>query len=113
MKLFWFATPLSVLFGYVAILEVRSDAKLVQKIRNLVPVILGLAIVAISCGAAKLFPDPSSSYSGLAHWIAFSSTLVGSSGALVSYSKRFSSVLMALAGLTLAFLWIFFGQPTY
>jgi len=40
MKLLWFAIPLSVLLGLVAVLELRSETKLVQKIRSLIPVIL-------------------------------------------------------------------------
>ena len=113
MKLLWFVIPLSITFVLAAILELRSDAKLALKIQNLIPAILGLTIVAVSGASGNLFTDPSSSYSGLAHWIAFSSAVVGSSGALIRYSRKSSSILIALGGLTLAFLWIFFGQPTY
>jgi hypothetical protein len=60
MKLLWFAIPLSVLLGLVAVLELRSETKLVQKIRSLIPVILALlsrsfVLVFRTCSLDGLF----------------------------------------------------------
>lgn len=88
----------------VGIVEVRSEMKLAEKMRTLVPVILALCILVVF-----LAPIPSSQV--LSRSMTVLSFIVGISGAVVRYSRKSSSILMAVTGLILALFWILFSQP--
>ena len=100
-----------VISGVVGIAELRSDIEFEKKVRNLIPVILALALVVIFFLLERVIDVTSPSMPWLARWMTALSAFVGLSGALIRYSRKSSSILMALAGLMLAFFWMFCSVP--
>lgn len=88
----------------VGIVEARSELKLAEKMRTFVPVILALCILVV-------FLAPIRSSHVLSRSMTLLSFIVGISGAVVRYSRKSSSILMAVAGFILALFWILFSQP--
>ena len=90
--------------------ELRASAKVSVKLVRLIPIAMGIAIVICSClpnapgRSGRMGPISSG-------WMAFASSVVASSGGLVPYARRRTATLVAVAGLVLTFLWIFFSEP--
>jgi hypothetical protein len=107
LPLFVTALILGVMPCIVGIVELRSNLKLIEKIRNLLPVVLALGILAVFLAPTRA--TPSSSHI-LVRCMTLLSIIVGGSGAFIGYSRKSSSILMAVAGLILALCWVL-SQP--
>jgi hypothetical protein len=96
----------------VGTIEFKSNLKLPRKVISLVPVILALAVLGVFIAPDdRLLSAIGSSSHEIAPLMVLLSGIIGSSGAVISYSRKSSSILMALTGLMLAFLWFFFNHP--
>jgi hypothetical protein len=96
----------------VGAVELRSGTKLPRKLINLFPVVLALVVLGVFIAPNdRLLEAIGSSSHRIAPFMVLLSGIIGSSGAVISYSRKSSSILMALTGLMLAFLWFFFNQP--
>jgi uncharacterized membrane protein len=97
--------------AFVGVTELRSNVSRADKTRNVVAVILALVLVTVFFLLERVI-DVTSPYT---RWLAYVMTglacIVGISGALLRYSRRANSILMALAGFMLAYYWAFFSLP--
>lgn len=94
-------------FLIAGLMELRSDRSLGQRFVKLVPVILGLAAFVLSFNPQGfLHVTPSSSVT-LSRVMTIVCAVIACSGAFMVYSRRTTSVLVALGGLVLAFGWMF------
>lgn len=94
-------------FLIAGLMEWRSDRSLAQRIGKVVPIILGLAAFVLFFNPQGfLHVTPSSSVT-LSRVMTMVCVLIACSGAFVVYSRRISSMLVALGGLVLAFGWMF------
>jgi hypothetical protein len=95
----------------VSIAEMRSGARFADKIRRLAPTTLAVTLAVLFL----LLGRGIDAFSVSTVWLAGSMTslavVVGLSGALIGYSRRSSSILMALAGFILAYYWAFLSLP--
>ena len=97
-------------FLIAGLMEMRSDRTFTQRLGKVIPVILGLGAFVLSLDPQVfLHVTPASSVT-LSRVMTLFSALIACSGAFVNYSRRASSVFMAIGGMLMAFLWIFFGQ---
>src|SRR5260370_5074951 len=87
-------------------LELRSNRSLAEKLFSLAPVALGILVFGLFWAPEFL---PHIAKFGI-RWLTFFSAAVASSGAVVPFSRRSSAVLVALGGLMLAFIGIFFPE---
>jgi hypothetical protein len=96
---------LLIAFLIAGVIELRSEKRLAEKILSLIPVLLGILVYG-------LFWAPEFS-PGLVvgNWLTLSAAAVASSGAIIPFSRRSSSVLVAVGGLELVFIGIFFAKP--
>lgn len=95
----------------VGVAELRSDARFADKVRHLIPVVLALGLVVIFLLLERVIDVTSPYMPWLARGMTLLAVIVGLSGALIRYSPRFNSILMALAGFMLAYYWAFFSLP--
>jgi hypothetical protein len=94
-------------FLIAGLMELRSDSSLAQRVGKLVPVILGLAAFVLSFNPQGfLHATPSSSVT-LSRVMTMVCAAIACSGAFMVYSRRISSIFIALGGLVLAFGWMF------
>lgn len=97
-------------FCFAAVTELRSDKKRGEKSLSLIPIVLGLVVYGFAWGPLRLFhvtlPSPLSG-----RVMALISAFIASSGAFISYSRRSSSILVALGGLEITFIYMFFNEP--
>ena len=96
-----------VIAGFVGCVELRSDLRFLEKLKNIVPVILTILLVIVYFSLDGVINTASSSMPWLAGVMTVVALLLTFSGALVTYSRKSSSILMASAGLILAFYWAF------
>lgn len=97
-------------FCFAAITELRSSESPWKKSLALAPIVFGLVVYGFAWGPFRLLHIPFASPVG-GRMMAMFSALVACSGAFVGYSRRRSSVLIALGGLELMFVYIFFNEP--
>ena len=96
----------------VGAIEFRSKLTSLHKLINLLPVILTLAVLGIFLVPDdRLLTPIGSSSQQITPLMVFLSGAIGGSGAVITYSRKSNSILMALTGLMLAFLWFFFNHP--
>ena len=101
----WFFPLLA--FCIAAIAELRSRAERFDKVRNLIPEVLGIAAFGLSIHPGRLLPlTPASSYI-LSHVMTLFSAVIACSGVFITYSRRSSAVWVALGGLVLTVVWMF------
>lgn len=93
-------------FCVAGIIELRSDKSLANKLCNLVPCVLGIGVFAMASGLAVFLH-----FGNNGRVMALVSTIIASSGAFMRYSDKRSRVLITLAGLELAILYMFFNEP--
>jgi hypothetical protein len=95
----------------VGVTELRSGARLVDRVRTLVPAILALALVVVFFLLERVIDVTSPYMPWLSRGMTSLAVVVGLSGALIRYSSKLNSILMALAGFMLACYWAFFSLP--
>lgn len=95
-----------VAFFVAGVLELRSNRSRKAKLCSLVPIILGIAAFGVSWAPEVI----ASSWTASGRAMAMVFAVIACSGAFINYSQRVSSVLIALGGLELAFVSIFFSQ---
>jgi len=95
----------------VGIAEVRSSNTRTDKIRRLAPVILALGLVIVFFLLERLIDITAQQMPWVERSMTFLSLIVGLSGVLISYSRKSSSILMAVTGLMLAYYWAFLSLP--
>jgi hypothetical protein len=100
-----------VIAAFVGVTELRSNISRVDKIRNVVAVILALVLVTVFFSLERLIDVTSSNARLLAYAMTALACIIGISGALLRYSRRANSMLMALAGFILAYYWAFLSLP--
>lgn len=96
-----------VAFCLAGMTEIRSSRTGTDKVRSLVPVVLGIAAFGLLFGPGwfmSITPETSVTISRVMTMV---SAVIASSGAFVTYSRRSSGVWMACGGLLLALVWMF------
>jgi len=96
---------------FVGVSELRSDETSAGKVRNLVPVVLALAVMCVYFLLDGVIPMAWSYLPWLSYSMAFLAVIVGFSGIWVKYSHKANTILMALVGLLLACYWAFLSLP--
>lgn len=96
-----------VAFCIAGVEELRSTKNAAAKLRSLIPVILGIAVFGISLAPQVVLQITPSSSITLSRAMTMVSAIIASSGAVIAYSRRSSSVWIACGGLVLAFSWMF------
>lgn len=97
--------------GLVGVVELQSDIKRSDKVRNLIPVIIALALVVAFFLLERVIDITSPYMPWLARGMTVLAAMVAISGAVIKYSRKVNSILMALAGLMLALYWAFLSMP--
>jgi hypothetical protein len=92
-------------FLAAGVIELRSGKRPAEKILSLVSVLLGILVYGLFW-APEFLPGFT-----VGNWLTFSAAAVASSGAIIPYSRRSSSILVAVGGLYLVFIGIFFAKP--
>jgi hypothetical protein len=94
-------------FLLAGLVELRSESSLARRLGKLIPIVLGVAAFVLSFNPQGLVHVTPSSSTTLSRVMTIVCAVIACSGAFVAYSRRLSSVLMALGGLVLAFGWMF------
>jgi|SRR5882724_10207938 len=92
-------------FLIAGVIELRSEKRLAEKLLSLIAVLLGILVYGLFC-APEFLPGFT-----VGNWLILSAAAVAASGAIIPYSRRSSSVLVAVGGLELVFIGIFFAKP--
>jgi hypothetical protein len=87
--------------------ELRSSRSAAEKLRNLIPITLGIAAFALSMNPQGLLHVTPNSSVTLSRVMTLFSAVVACSGVFITYSRRSSAVLVASGGLLLALFWMF------
>jgi len=96
-------------FAVAGFIELRSGKRSTEKLRNLIPIILGIAAFGFGVDPQEVLGaawTPTSSAT-LAHLLAMFSVVIACSGLFMSYSRRASAISVAAGGLVLALFWWF------
>jgi hypothetical protein len=100
-----------VIAGFVGVKELRSDRIRADKIRNLVPVVLGVGLALLFLLLDRVINTTWSYMPLLAHGMTALAVFVSLSGLLIRYSRRSNAILMAVAGFILVIYWAFWSLP--
>ena len=92
-------------FLIAGVTELRSRRRAAEKILSLTSVLLAILVYGLFL-APEFWPG-----FAVGNWLIFSAAAVASSGAIIPYSRRSSSVLVAIGGLELVFIGVFFANP--
>lgn len=113
MKIAWALVLLFPLIAFCAagMIELRSDKKMGHKLTILIPSLIGVGSFAMACGLGSFLHLSTSSFLGNGRIMAMLSGIIASSGSFIGYSSKRTGILMALGGLELMFLFIFFNEP--
>jgi uncharacterized membrane protein len=101
----------AVVVGLVGVVELKSDIKRSDKVRNLIPVIFALALVVVFFLLERMIDVTSPYMPWLARGMAAVAVTVALSGAVIKYSRKINAILIAVAGLMLACYWAFLSMP--
>lgn len=101
----------AVVVGLVGVLELKSDIKRSDKVRNLIPVAIALALVVLFFLLERVIDVTSPYMPWLARGMTVLAAIVAVSGVIVKYSRKISSILIVLTGLMLALYWAFLSMP--
>ena len=96
-------------FLVAGVVELRCNARAAIKAVTLIPILLGILLYGLSVAPA-LFPSLDKLESASGRSETFYAAVISSSGAFVPYARRLSSILVALGGLMLVFIGIFFSK---
>ena len=94
-------------FCIAGIIELRSVRSPLQKLRNLIPIVLGIAAFGLCLYPEAFFELTPNSSENLSHVMTMFSALIACSGVFITYSRRATGVWLASGGLLLALLWMF------
>jgi len=94
-----------VAFIIAGAIELRSNGRLAERACGLVSVAFGILVYGLFF-APEFLPGFT-----VGNWLTLAAAAVASSGAIIPYSRRSSSVLVAVGGLALVFIGIFFAKP--
>ena len=101
----------AVVVGLVGVVELKSDIKRSDKVRNLIPVVIALALVVVFFLLERVIDVTSPYMPWLARGMTVLAAIVAVSGAIIKYSRKGNAILIALAGLMLALYWAFLSMP--
>lgn len=95
-------------FIIAAVIEVRSQRRLIEKLGSLIPIVLGIGAFALLLGPGEWFIDSTrSSWPPISRIMTILCAGIASSGVFVSFSRQLSARLMACGGLLLSLIWMF------
>ncbi len=94
-------------FCVAGVTELRAQRSTAEKLRSLIPIILGIAVFGLSLSPQGIFQVTPSSSVTLSRVMTMVSAVVACSGVFVGFSRRSSAVWVACGGLLLAFFWMF------
>lgn len=94
-------------FCIAGLAELRSNRSRAEKLRCLIPIILGIAAFGLSLNPQALLQVSPSSSVTLSRVMTMFSAVIACSGVFITYSRRSSAVWIACGGLLLAFFWMF------
>ncbi len=95
-------------FCLAGVIEIRSHRTGIEKLRSLVPIVLGVAAFGLLFGPAGWFIDLTpGAWPTISRVMTMVSAVIACSGVFVSYSRRASAIWVACGGLLLAFIWMF------
>lgn len=94
-------------FGVAGLTELRSERRTAEKLRNLIPIVLGIAAFALSLNPQGLLHVTPNSSVTLSRVMTLFSAVIACSGVFITYSRRSSGVWVASGGLLLALFWMF------
>jgi hypothetical protein len=97
-------------FCMAGVIELRSERKLAARMLCLVPVLLGLGLYA-SLWSPEPLHLPEFLRIANERFVTLIAATVACSGAFITFSKKTSSILIALGGLEMVFVSIFFSKP--
>ena len=87
--------------------ELRSGISRTEKVRNCVPITLGLIAYAISFNPRILTGVDSHSSLVLSRAMTMFCATLACSGVFITFSRRRTAILMACAGLMLTYIWLY------
>jgi hypothetical protein len=94
-------------FCVAGVNELRSKRSGPEKLRSLIPIILGFAAFGLSLNPQGLLQVTPNSSVTLSRVMTMFSAVVACSGVFITYSRRSSAVWVACGGLVLALGWMF------
>lgn len=100
-----------VIAGYVGVAELRREARFADKIRRLIPVVLALGLVLVFFLLQRVIDVRAPYMPWFVRGMALIGIIIGISGALIRYSSKFNSILLALSGFMIAYYWAFLSLP--
>jgi hypothetical protein len=97
--------PLLAFIG-AGLMELRSGISRTEKMRNCIPIVLGLVAFGISFDPLALPRVTPSSSVTLSHAMTIFCAALACSGVFITYSRKSSAILVACAGVILAYVWM-------
>jgi len=98
-------------FCTTGVIELRSDRKVATRMLCLVPVLLGLGLYGSLWSPEPPLHLPTFLTIANERFVTLIAAAVACSGAFINFSKKTSSILIALGGLEMVFVSIFFSRP--
>ena len=93
-------------FCLAGFIELRSKRSGIEKLRNLIPIMLGIAAFGLGVNPSMFHVTPNMSVT-LSRVMTMFSAIIACSGVFISYSRRATAVWVASGGLLLALFWMF------
>jgi hypothetical protein len=94
-------------FCVSGVTELRSKRTRAEKLRSLIPIILGIVAFGLALNPQGLLHVTPNSSVTLSRVMTMLSAAIACSGVFITYSRRSSAVWIACGGLVLAFFWMF------
>jgi len=94
-------------FCIAGVSELRAKRSRGETLARLIPISLGIVVFVLALSPQGFFHVTPEGSLTLSRVMTMFSSVVACSGALISYSRRSSSVWMAFGGLMLTFIWMF------
>lgn len=94
-------------FCLAAFAELRSTRSAVDRLRSLIPIILGIVAFALFLSPQVLLHVTPNSSVVLSRVMTLFSSVIACSGVFITYSRRSSAMWVAFGGLALALFWMF------
>src|SRR5437868_5488513 len=94
-------------FCLAGFIELRSRRSRTEKVRSLIPIVLGIAAFGLCLNPEALFELTPNSSVDLSRVMTMLSAVIACSGVFISYSRRASAIWVASGGLLLTLFWMF------
>jgi hypothetical protein len=94
-------------FGLASVIELRSLRTRVEKVRSLIPVVLGCSAFGLLFVQGRLISMTPGASLTISRVMTMVSAVIACSGVFMSYSRKASAVWVACGGLLLTFVWMF------